>query len=141
MALLEEVHSKIPAVATQDYVEDLAQRVEHKVASVAAEHECDAADLKVRAQGLFEDHGGCVEQQAPDRDYREAQGERTTVRNRNVGAQLRSRQCRRVQREEDWHPETEGRETGEEIEKDEEACSVEHRGQSALQYQCLAHRG
>ena len=43
--LLKEVHDKVPAVALQDYVEYLAQRVEHEVASVAAEHACDAALL------------------------------------------------------------------------------------------------
>ena len=31
VAMLEEVHSKIPAVAIQDKVGDLAQRVEHNV--------------------------------------------------------------------------------------------------------------
>ena len=43
VALLEEVHNMVPAVATQDYGHELAQREEHKVASVAAEHACDAA--------------------------------------------------------------------------------------------------
>ena len=43
VALLEEVYSKIPAVAIQDYVGDLAQQVEHKVAFVAAEHVCDGS--------------------------------------------------------------------------------------------------
>ena len=38
VALLEEVHNKIPTVAIQDYVVDLAQRVEHSIAAGAAEH-------------------------------------------------------------------------------------------------------
>ena len=37
--------TRFSSVATQDYVDDLAQRVEHNVASAAAQHACGAALL------------------------------------------------------------------------------------------------
>ena len=78
--------NKFPAVATQDCVGDLAQRVENKVASVAAERACDAALLvsegfeKQGHKVSPKDHGGCVEQQGVGRDDGEAEGWRTAVR-------------------------------------------------------------
>ena len=51
VALLEEVHSKIPAVATQENVEELAQRVEHKVC-VRCRLACRWGTRKARAEGL-----------------------------------------------------------------------------------------
>ena len=42
-ALQDEVRNKIPAVTFQDYVDNVAQRAEHKVPSVSAEYACDAA--------------------------------------------------------------------------------------------------
>ena len=79
-------------MARQDYVDDLAQRFEHKVNPVVAEHACDAA-LPVAEwfdkRGLkvsLENDGGGVEQQDTGRDDGEAEGERTEARERKVAA-------------------------------------------------------
>ena len=112
VALLEEVYSKRKAVATQDYVDDLAQQMEHGqlLQPSMRVHACAAALLV--AEG-FEKRGLRV-------------SSKTTVGASNktlimTVAKLRERR-----------PEAECCKHGEESENAEKACSVEHNGQDAL---------
>ena len=86
-------------------------------ASVPAEHACEAALLV--AEGFRKRGLNFSSKPAVSASSNKAEGART----------------------EDRHPEAESCQNGEVSEEVEEACSVEYQGQSAWEYQCLAHCG